>query len=173
MVKEKNSALENIKTLISNREQLNEEIITFEKHLFDSDQSNESSGLFNAFMMLDVIIEKNIFNNSKGKKTQGIFDYNSEKELAQIFSYYLCKSFNNKTITMEEVNRLVEAFNNKSEHNEILAMEEKPDLDNTLHNSLTGEDPSARIEKYHTLTIKPKSIDLAGAILVKAVVEAD
>ena len=93
--------------------------------------------------------------------------------LTQKNNYGKNKSFNNKTITMEEVNRLVEAFNNRSEHNEILPMEEKPDLDNTLHNSLTGEDPSARIEKYHTLTVKPKSIDLAGAILVKAVVEAE
>ena len=51
-------------------------------------------------------------------------------------------------------------------------MEDKPDLNNKLHASLTSEDPTARIEKYHTLTIKPKSVNIAGAIIVKAAVEA-
>ena len=51
-------------------------------------------------------------------------------------------------------------------------MEDKADLNNKLHTSLTSEDPAARIDKYHTLTIKPKSVNLAGAIIVKAVVEA-
>jgi len=78
--KEKNSAHDRIKTLISNQDQLNEEIRAFEKQLFGSDQINESSSLFNAFMMLDVLIEQKIFNNSHGKKAQGVFDYNSEKE---------------------------------------------------------------------------------------------
>ena len=151
---------------------IDKEINSFKEKLFENPDSNGGEGLFNAFMLLDALIEQKNFIKSKGNKAQGVFDYKSEQELAQIYSHYLCKSFNNKSIILDEVNQLVGFFNAKSDHYEILAMEDKPDLNNKLHTSLTSDDPTARIDKYHTLTIKPKSVNLAGAIIVKAVVEA-
>ena len=161
-----------IKQLFLNRDDIDEEITTFESQLFENSTDKNKKGLFNAFMLLDALIEQKNFNKSNGTKAQGVFDYKSEQELAQIYSHYLCKSFNNKSIVLDEVNQLVGFFNAKSDHYEILAMEDKPDLNNKLHTSLTSDDPTARIDKYHTLTIKPKSVNLAGAIIVKAVVEA-
>ena len=45
-------------------------------------------------------------------------------------------------------------------------------LDDSLHIPINGSESAIRIEKYHSLPIKPKATDLAAANVVKALVEA-
>ena len=165
-------AQQKLKVLIINQEDLKEEIASFEQKLFGNPSGKVGDGLFNAFIILDALIEQKHFNSTNGAKSEEIFDYKSEQELARLFSQYLCKSFNNGSIDKNEVNKLVGFFNSKCDHYEILAMEDNPGLTNKFHHSLTSQEPAARVNKYHTLTIKPKNLESASAVLVKAIVEA-
>ena len=125
-------------------------------------------------MILDSLVELNNLEKLHGKKTKEIFSYTSEKELAQLFTTYLCNAFNKgNIITVDELNNLLDAFNTRAEHYEILHMPpKKAMLDDSLHLPINDSESAIRIEKYHSLPIKPKATDLAAANVVKALVKA-
>lgn len=171
---QKDLAKEKISRLITNKNTLNEGLKNFEKNLFTS--SNLCDALiFDAFIILDSLVSINELVKTKGNKTEDVFTSDTEKELAQLYSVLICKAFNepNGTLSKEDLQKLVEIFNTISKYYEILQQEEKARFQLNIHKSLNSDDdPSARVTKYYTLPIKPKTGTVQGSNVVKALVDA-
>ena len=171
--RESKSPIDKFKHLICNESDLSEVISAIEKQLFENKNSHKS-GLLNAIMILDSLAELKNLKKEYGKNAKEIFSYTSEKEMAQLFSTYLCKAYNKKNIIeLNDLNILIDAFNSRADHYEILHYPEKQEmLDDKIHMLINDSDSAMRVDKYHSLPIKPKATDLAAAKVVKALVEA-
>ena len=167
------SPIDKFKHLICNESDLSEVISAIEKPLFE-DKNSHKSGLLNAIMILDSLVDLRNLKKEYGKNAKEIFSYSSEKEMAQLFSTYLCKAYNKKNIIeLNDLNILIDAFNSRADHYEILHYPEKQEmLDDKIHMLINDSDSAMRVDKYHSLPIKPKATDLAAAKVVKALVEA-
>ena len=171
--RESKSPIDKFKHLICNESDLSEVISAIEKPLFE-DKNSHKSGLLNAILILDSLIDLRNLKKEYGKNAKEIFSYSSEKEMAQLFSTYLCKAYNKKNIIeLNDLNILIDAFNSRADHYEILHYPEKQEmLDDKIHMLINDSDSAMRVDKYHSLPIKPKATDLAAAKVVKALVEA-